>query len=245
MTVFVLWDWDATLADTYPVINAAHAYTFEKLGMKNKMLSVDEIKKKTSTLQNKDVFEAVYGADKKNEARNFYYEYIRANHLEFLEPIEGAYATLEYLANIGAVQLLLSNKSNINKDGRGKFLTEETDKLEMSEYFSTVCGAGEEVEDKPSPIAVDALIKKSPKLPTKNDLILVVGDGEADMKVAEHLKKMGLKARSILLDPKKKYKGSVRPNYTVSELNTLPIIVRNETNGVAERARQLARSKNR
>ena len=64
------------------------------------------------------------------------------------------------------------------------------------------------------------------------------------MKVAEHLKKMGLKARSILLDPKKKYKGSVRPNYTVSELNTLPIIVRNETNGVAEMARQRALSKN-
>jgi hypothetical protein len=67
----------------------------------------------------------------------------------------------------------------------------------------------------------------------------------AVQELAEHLKKMGLKARSILLDPKKKYKGSVRPNYTVSELNTLPIIVRNETNGVAEKARQLARSKNR
>ena len=68
MAVFVLWDWDATLADTYPVINASYAYTFEKLGMKDKMLSVDEIKKKTSTLQNKDIFEVVFGADKKNEA---------------------------------------------------------------------------------------------------------------------------------------------------------------------------------
>ena len=64
MSVFVIWDWDATLADTYPVINKAYAHTFEKLGMKDKTLSFDEIKRITSTLQNKDVLECVFGFEK-------------------------------------------------------------------------------------------------------------------------------------------------------------------------------------
>ena len=65
----------------------------------------------------------------------------------------------------------------------------------------------------------------------------MIGDGEADMKVAESLREDGFNVRSVLLDPKNKYKGTIRPNYIIHELNTLPIILRNETNGVADMAR--------
>ena len=240
MSVFVIWDWDATLADTYPVINKAYAHTFEKLGMKDKTLSFDEIKRITSTLQNKDVLECVFGFEKKEDARKIFYEYIGKNHANALEPIKGAYMAMEYLAKIGAESMLLSNKTNTDKDGRGKYLEEELNKLEMLKYFSAVGGAGEEAEDKPSPLAVKGVINKCSKKPTKNDLILVIGDGEADMKVAEGLCVDGFKVRSVLLDPKNKYKGSIRPNYIIHELNTLPIILRNEMNGVAEMARRKA-----
>lgn len=238
MNVFVIWDWDATLADTYPVINKAYAHTFEKLGMKDKTISFDEIKRITSTLQNKDVLECVFGSEKKEEARKIFYEYIGKNHANVLEPIKGAYMAMEYLAKIGAVSMLLSNKTNTDKDGRGKYLEEELNKLEMLKYFSAVSGAGEEAEDKPSLTAVKSLINKCSKKPTKNDLILVIGDGESDMKVAENLRKEGFRARSVLLDPGNKYKGSIRPNCIIHELNTLPIVLRNEMNGVAEMARK-------
>ena len=237
MTVFVIWDWDATLADTYPVTNAAYAYTFKKLGMEEQTISFDEVKRITSSLQNKDVLAHIFGEDKKENARKYFYEYISAKHAEKLEPIKGAYAALEYLATKKAVSLLLSNKTNTDKDGRGKYLSQETDKLNMTHYFSKIAGAGEEPEDKPSPIAIDALLNSSETKPSKDDLILVIGDGEADLKIADYLRSKGLKASSILLDPKNKYKGSTRPNYTIHELNTLPIILRNELDKTAEHAR--------
>lgn len=36
MKIFILWDWDATLADTYSVTNAAYAYAFEKHSRKDR-----------------------------------------------------------------------------------------------------------------------------------------------------------------------------------------------------------------
>lgn len=59
------------------------------------------------------------------------------------------------------------------------------------------------------------------------------GDGEADLKVAEHLKSKGMNVCSILLDPKNKYKGKIRPSYIIHELNTLPIVLKNEINQTA------------
>ena len=40
MRTFVIWDWDGTLADTYPVTNGAYAYTFKKLGMEDQTISL-------------------------------------------------------------------------------------------------------------------------------------------------------------------------------------------------------------
>lgn len=170
MNIFVIWDWDATLADTYPVTNAAYAYTFKKLGREAETISFREIKRITSSLQNKDVLAHVFGEDKKDEARKYFYEFIGAKHAEKLEPIKGAYAALEFLASKKAISLLLSNKTNTDKDGRGKYLSQETDKLGMTQYFDHIAGAGEQAEDKPSPIAVDGLLSASNIKPTKDDI---------------------------------------------------------------------------
>ena len=48
---YAVFDWDGTLADTYPVISAAYDYTFDKMGLLR--IPYDEIKRITSTLQNK------------------------------------------------------------------------------------------------------------------------------------------------------------------------------------------------
>ena len=41
MKIFILWDWDATLADTYSVTNAAYAYAFEKHSRKDRSYILD------------------------------------------------------------------------------------------------------------------------------------------------------------------------------------------------------------
>lgn len=53
---YVVFDWDGTLADTYPVISAAYDYTFDTLGLPR--IPYDEVKRITSTLQNKDTLAA-------------------------------------------------------------------------------------------------------------------------------------------------------------------------------------------
>mgnify|MGYP001516059557 CR=1 FL=1 len=55
---YAVFDWDGTLADTYPVISAAYDYTFDKMGLLR--IPYDEIKRITSTLQNKDTLGYVF-----------------------------------------------------------------------------------------------------------------------------------------------------------------------------------------
>lgn len=48
---YAVFDWDGTLADTYPVISAAYDYTFDKMGLLR--IPYDEIKRITSTCRTK------------------------------------------------------------------------------------------------------------------------------------------------------------------------------------------------
>ena len=66
---YVVFDWDGTLADTYPVISAAYDYTFDTLGLPR--IPYDEVKRITSTLQNKDTLGCIFG-ERKQEAADAY-----------------------------------------------------------------------------------------------------------------------------------------------------------------------------
>lgn len=70
---YAVFDWDGTLADTYPVISAAYDYTFDKMGLLR--IPYDEIKRITSTLQNKDTLGYVF-KERRDEAAGYFYEYI-------------------------------------------------------------------------------------------------------------------------------------------------------------------------
>lgn len=237
MTKFV-WDWDGTLADTYPVTNAAYAYTFKMLDLEDQTISFDEVKRITGAKQNKDVLGCIFG-DKKDTARKYFYDYVGKFHADKLETIKGAVAIMEYCNKNGIESYLLSNKTNktIKEENREPYLTQELKKLGMAAYFTHVVGAGEHAEDKPAPIACFSVFGGKENLPPKDELIVVVGDGEADVKVAKVYKEAGLNAVSVLYDPKNKYKG-IPPDYIIHNLNTIPIIIHNEENGTAQKARR-------
>ena len=74
---YAVFDWDGTLADTYPVISAAYDYTFDKMGLLR--IPYDEIKRITSTLQNKDTLGYVF-KERRDEAAGYFYEYIEKFH---------------------------------------------------------------------------------------------------------------------------------------------------------------------
>ncbi|MFV0625721.1 MAG: HAD family hydrolase [Alphaproteobacteria bacterium] len=228
MKTHIVWDWDGTLADTYPVTNSAYAHTFKKLDMEDQTISFAEVKRITSTMQNKDILGCVFG-EKKEEARKHFYEYIGENHAKALEPIKGSRHILDYCHQKKFNSYLLSNKTNkrIESQGREAYLTQELEQLDMKKYFSRVVGAGEHEEDKPSLVASKAILGNKDEFPTmdKNDLIIVIGDGEADMKVAQNYKEAGLNTVSVLYDPKGVYKGKISPDYVIKNLYSVAHVI--------------------
>lgn len=200
----VVFDWDGTLADTFSVISAAYNYTFDKLNLPR--IPYDEIKRITSTLQNKDTLECIFG-ERKNEASQAYYEFIKKHHASNLEPIKNAQKVLDFCQKSGLKLYLITNKKRL-------YLKEEITKLGFDKYFKKIIAAGEFAEDKPSPIACHAIFDNF--IP-EADSILVIGDGEADVKTAKAYNHGVKSAKSIIYDPLNKYNGQ-EPNYKVTDL---------------------------
>ena len=198
---YAVFDWDGTLADTFPVILAAYAHTFEKMNLPK--IDGDNLKKILSSVQNKDVLEHIFG-QKKDEASGYFYEYINAFHAKNIKPQPGARELLDFCQRIGIKSYLITNK-------RTKFINQELGLLGFDKYFSKVVAAGEYAEDKPHPIACRALFGNV--MPDAKDIV-VIGDGEADVITAKSLNG----ADCIIYDPLHKYNGAV-PTYKIDVLN--------------------------
>lgn len=203
----VVFDWDGTLADTYPVISAAYDYVFKTLNLPP--LSYDEIKRLTSTLPNKDTLGCIFG-NRKEEAKTAYYDYIRKHHAQELKPMPHAQKLLEFCRDNGFLSYLITNKKR-------PFLLEEADKLGFTGFFNKIVAAGDCPEDKPHPLATHALFDNV--LP-EADSILVIGDGEADRQVARTFDHDGKKTLCAICDSTKKYAGE-KPDYFVENLNEI------------------------
>lgn len=122
---YVVFDWDGTLADTYPVISAAYDYTFDTLGLPR--IPYDEVKRITSTLQNKDTLGCIFG-ERKQEAADAYYSFIGKHHAAALEAMPGARSVLEYCRKHNITSILITNKKTL-------YVAEEIEKLGFSEFF--------------------------------------------------------------------------------------------------------------
>ncbi|HCU58880.1 MAG TPA: hypothetical protein DIC64_02750 [Alphaproteobacteria bacterium] len=194
MIKYAVFDWDGTLADTYPIITSAYDYTFKKMNMP--MMSAEEVKKVTSSKQNKDIFTSLFN-ERANEAREAYYAYIEKYHAKNLKAIDGAKELLDFCLQSNITSLLLTNKKT-------KYITEELKVLGFEKYFTKVVAAGEYAQDKPHRIACEALFDG--KIPPKDE-ILVIGDGKTDVDVAQVYG-----AKSII------YQNKAQGDYNVNDL---------------------------
>ena len=178
---YAVFDWDGTLADTYPVISAAYDYTFDKMGLLR--IPYDEIKRITSTLQNKDTLGYVF-KERRDEEK-----------------------LLGFCRDKGLECYLITNKKT-------RFIKEELEKLGFGKYFKKVVAAGEYAEDKPHPLACHAVFDN--RLPPAGEIV-VIGDGEADVKTAAAFEHDGERAECIIYDPKRKYRGP-EPDHKIESL---------------------------
>ena len=221
MKIHIIWDWDGTLADTIDTLNSAYSYALKKTNITNKTFSLHDIHKISGDLQNKDIGAYVFG-DKKEEACKHLYEYISQNHLKDLKLIPNADKVLEHCKKNKITSYLLSNKTNkkIVSEGREAYLIKEVKTLGVKKYFTNIIGSGELEEDKPSLLSCKAIFGDIKNFPTfkNNEKVFVVGDGKADIQVAENLKKAGLNSTSILYDPKNSYNGNLSPDHKIKNL---------------------------
>lgn len=187
MIKYAVFDWDGTLADTYPAIVGGYRHVFETLDLP--VPSREEIEEKTAKAQNKNVLSCFFDETQIKRAKDLYYQYINAHHLDTLKAVQGAKEVLDFCVNNKIEPRLMTNKKR-------PYLEAELKHLGFETYFAKIVCAGEYEYDKPHRVACEALFDFAL---FKADEVVVIGDGAADVEVA---KVYG--AKSIILGNKAK-----------------------------------------
>jgi phosphoglycolate phosphatase len=167
----VLFDWDNTLIDSWPVLLDAANRTFQVFDMP--LWTLEEAKSNIARSL-RDAFPAMFG-ERWEEARDVYHRSFAAIHLERLTPLPGAEELLESLAEQGIPLGVVSNKT-------GHFLRSEAERLGWSRFFLSLVGAADAARDKPAPDPVFKALEAIEIPPSRE--IWFVGDGKIDVDCA-------------------------------------------------------------
>lgn len=167
----ILFDWDNTLVDTWPVIYASIKRTFET--MDKTPWSFEETKENIH-LSLRDSFPDLFG-DRWEEAGRLYLQYFEEIHLQEIRPLDGAKEVLDLLADSDIYVAVVSNKTGYN-------LRAEIKHLGWNHYFKKEIGAKDAEEDKPSKKPIEMALEGSSINMGNN--IWFVGDSITDMQCA-------------------------------------------------------------
>lgn len=167
----VIFDWDNTLVNTWPVIHAAMVKTFRDMG--HEPWTLNETKERVSRSM-RDAFPGLFG-DRWEEAGKKYQQHYLGTHLNELEALPQAEDTLKMIKAMGLHCVLVSNK-------KGPTLRKEVENLGWSEYFHNVVGADDAARDKPFNDPVMLAFLKTEIQPGPN--VWFVGDSDVDLECA-------------------------------------------------------------
>ena len=164
----ILFDWDNTLVDNWPVIRDSMNDALAAMG--HPTWTLDETKARVRASL-RDSFPKMFG-DRWAEAREIYYQSFTARHLAALKPMAGAEDLLRGLRDRGVYLAIVSNKT-------GKYLRAEADHLGWRNYFGALVGAGDCPRDKPAREPVEAALAPTNTGPDAS--VWFVGDTDIDM----------------------------------------------------------------
>ncbi len=169
----ILFDWDNTLVDTWPVIHQALYSTFTQLGMTP--WTIEEVQQRVAKSM-RDSFPVVFG-ENWQEAAGIYQKAYQSIHLQMLKPLMGARASLDLLRDKSIFVAVVSNK-------RGHNLRTEVTHLGWSADFDALVGADDAAKDKPSPEPVLYALKDTGIAPSAD--VWFVGDSVIDVECAKN-----------------------------------------------------------
>lgn len=167
----VIFDWDDTLVDTWPVALAALNAMFKAMGQEP--WSEEEANRRIGPSA-RDLFPQLFG-ERWQEADRIFIEEIRRGFRDNMKTIHGAEDLLKTFADMKIFIGVVSNK-------RGPLLREEVMALSWNGYFRSVIGAGDAAADKPDPAAVHLVLKDSGIVPGPD--VWFIGNNHMDMQCA-------------------------------------------------------------
>ncbi len=168
----ILFDWDNTLVNTWPLIHQAINVTFKEYGLKP--WSLEKVKANAHE-SSREAFPKLFGSQWQ-EAQKFFYQYVHNFHLEALEAMPGVFSLLSFLRQENIILGVVSNK-------RSDLLKKEIQHLKWSDFFHVVVGAGEAEKDKPAPDPINlALVRVGL---TASESIWFIGDTIVDWQAAQ------------------------------------------------------------
>jgi len=167
----IIFDWDNTLVDSWPVIQDALNTTFRTYDMPEWDMTEVRTRVRKST---RDSFPELFG-DAWEAAVKVFYDRYEEIHAKAVRPAEGAASLLETLNGQGIYLGVVSNK-------RGDYLRKEADNLDWSRHFGEIIGALDAERDKPDPAPVHMALKPG-GIPAGPD-VWFVGDADIDLNCA-------------------------------------------------------------
>lgn len=172
----ILFDWDNTLADTWPIIFHALTQTFQELG--HEPWSFEEVKSGKRGIHRslRESFPEIFG-DEWQQAKDIYYRHFLENHLKMIRKLPGSDAILESISEKEIYSAVVSNKT-------GPYLRLEVEHLGWGHHFMKVIGAADAIEDKPSHAPVHLALEGSGIKPGPD--VWLVGDSETDLECARN-----------------------------------------------------------
>lgn len=169
----VLFDWDNTLVDNWASIQDALNTTLTAMDQPEWSLAEVRARVRASA---RESFPQLFG-ERADEATRIFYERFEAAHLDTLTSLPGADALLEALDRSGIYLAVVSNK-------HGPFLRREATQLRWDRWFTRLVGAGDAVQDKPSPAPVALALEGSGIMP--GGAVWYVGDALIDIECARN-----------------------------------------------------------
>lgn len=168
----VIFDWDNTLVDTWPVIHGALHHTFAALGLEPWTLEQTRARVKKSM---RDSFPELFGGEWERAAE-IYQQHYRSCHLENLDPLPLAEEVLRHFrAQPSLYVAVVSNK-------RGNTLRKEVEHLGWNGYFDALVGSGDAAYDKPHAAPVHLALEASGVAPGED--VWFIGDSAIDLECA-------------------------------------------------------------
>lgn len=168
----ILFDWDNTLADTWPIIHQALHDTFVEWEMEP--WSLETVKERVAKSM-REAFPALFGKDWETAGKSYQDNY-RKYQLDWLKPLPGSEELLQKLQQADVFVGIVSNK-------RGENLRKELKHMGWEPYFEVVVGSEDAARDKPYCEPVLMALENT-GLPM-NEEIWFVGDSIIDLQCAE------------------------------------------------------------